>query len=50
MDITGIPDGRYAFRTVLDPDDQIIEADISNNTSTTFVEISGRMIRRLDGP
>jgi hypothetical protein len=44
LPITGLPDGRYAIRSVVDPDGLIIESDEDNNDSVAFVDIAGMTI------
>jgi len=50
LDITDLPDGRYALRTLADPDDRIVERDDLNNDVVTFVAIAGDAIYALDAP
>lgn len=48
LDITGIEDGTYAFKTIVDPDNRIIEKDEDNNTSISYIEIIKSSIRILE--
>ncbi|HEY8173639.1 MAG TPA: lysyl oxidase family protein, partial [Dehalococcoidia bacterium] len=50
IDISGLPDGRYAIKTTVDPDRRLIESDDDNNTSTTYVALSGTEIQILASP
>lgn len=50
VDITGLPDGRYALRVTLDPDDLLLEAKDSNNAALVFIEVVGDEVSRVDGP
>lgn len=50
LDLTGIPDGRYALRQTVDPANLIHEADETNNTVTIYVQLTGYTIRVLPGP
>jgi hypothetical protein len=50
LDITSIPDGRYALRTSIDPDNLLMEANESNNWNVSFVELRGTDIEMLDSP
>jgi hypothetical protein len=50
LDLTGIPDGRYAFVSTVNPDGRILELDDSKNQLIVYLEISGYNVRVLDGP
>jgi hypothetical protein len=50
IDIHDIPDGRYAIRTVVDPDDQIREQDTANNSVLAFIELRGFSVVVVEGP
>jgi hypothetical protein len=39
IDITGLPDGIYAFRSVVDPENRILEKNEDNNSSVSIIEI-----------
>jgi hypothetical protein len=39
LDITSLPNGRYALRTTLDPANLILESDIANNSVTVVLDI-----------
>ncbi|MEX0749241.1 MAG: lysyl oxidase family protein, partial [Dehalococcoidia bacterium] len=50
LDIDGVPDGRYAVRTLADPAGRLREKDDDNNDLVVYVEITGAEIELLDGP
>ncbi|MCB0229983.1 MAG: hypothetical protein KDH90_12800 [Anaerolineae bacterium] len=50
VDITGLPDGTYALRSTVDPDDQMREMDNGNNAGTTYFDLAGEELLMLDGP
>lgn len=50
LEVTGLPDGRYALRTVLDPDGLIADADTANNERIDYVELSGDSARLVPAP
>lgn len=41
LDIPEVPDGTYAIRTIVDPDNRVREMDDANNESLALVQISG---------
>lgn len=41
INITGIPDGNYWLEVIVDPENQLLESDESNNTTIIEVEIVG---------
>ena len=47
LELTGIPDGLYAIRYLVDPDDRILEESENNNFLVMFVEIAGYEVRAL---
>jgi hypothetical protein len=50
LDISNVPEGRYAIRSLADPDNRIIEIDDTNNEVIIFVELTESDIIVLDGP
>jgi hypothetical protein len=50
IDITSLPDGVYWFRTVVDPDDYLLEMDKSNNITDLELRISGLTVSVVGGP
>jgi len=50
LDITGVPDGRYAVRTVADPAERLRETNDDNNDLVVYVELRDGTIELLDGP
>jgi hypothetical protein len=50
LDISGLPDGRYAVRTIADPAGRLTEADEDNNDLVVHIELSGDGVEMLDGP
>ena len=49
VDITDLPDGTYALRSTVDPDDQLREMDNSNNAGIMFFELRGSELEVLEG-
>jgi len=47
IDISGLPDGLYALRLVVDPDNRVLEKFDTNNTVRITIEIFGRQVRIL---
>ena len=45
IDITGQPDGRYALRSIVDPENRILELNETNNAATIYIEISASQVR-----
>ena len=41
IDITGIADGQYWLEVIVDPEDQLLESDETNNTTRIIVDING---------
>ena len=39
LDLAGLPDGGYALRTVIDPDNLVRELDETDNVDVTYIEI-----------
>ena len=50
VDITDLPDGTYALRSTVDPDDQLREMNDNNNAGTTYFDLTGEELLMLDGP
>jgi hypothetical protein len=50
LDITGVPDGRYAVRTIVDPAERLRETRNDNNALAVYVELRGDSVSMLDGP
>ena len=50
LDITNVPDGSYAVRTVADPALRLVETNDDNNDLVVFVDLEGDNIRLRDGP
>jgi Lysyl oxidase len=48
LDITDVPDGRYVVRTVLDPDNRLIDANRFNHTVAVFIELTEYGIQVLE--
>jgi hypothetical protein len=49
LDITDVPDGRYAVRSTTDPDNLLMETDETNNSVAVYIEISGLHVEVLNG-
>lgn len=50
LDISELPDGRYAVRITADPDNQVPELDKSNNSIVVYIEIADLQVDVLPGP
>ena len=50
LDITDLPDGIYAFRSVVDPKNLIAEKNEDNNFSLSFIEISRQGVQIISEP
>jgi phosphohistidine phosphatase SixA len=48
VDITDLPDGIYAMRSVVNPDNQLWESDYSNNAAVVYIEIRGNGVSVVD--
>lgn len=48
VEITGVPDGRYVLELELDPNDVFVEADETNNTVCTLIELNGREVEIVE--
>lgn len=48
VDITHVPDGVYALRSVADPGDLLLEFEEDNNSATTYIRIEGDRVHTLD--
>jgi hypothetical protein len=44
LDVTNVPDGYYAVRSLIDPDNLLLETDRTNNVMTIYVRMSGNDI------
>ena len=47
LDISDVPDGRYAIRSTADPEDRLQETDETNNAAVVYVQLTGDRITRL---
>lgn len=50
LDLARVPDGRYAIRSTVDPENRALEIADTNNTSVIYVQLTGDQIERLPGP
>jgi hypothetical protein len=50
LDITPIPDGPYAIRTTLDPENRLQELNEVNNTVTSYLELREGRVEVLGAP
>lgn len=48
LDITNIPDGKYAIRSVVDPGNLLQEIDDDNNTTVNYIRIKNNRINYLN--
>jgi hypothetical protein len=50
LDITDLPDGIYALRSVADPDGEILEKDKDSNEAITFFQLERSRVRVIEEP
>ncbi len=50
LDVSGLPDGRYAIRSTVDPENRLMEIDDTNNATVAYVQLSGSAVERLATP
>lgn len=48
VDITALADGVYAVRCIVDPGDLFLEANEKNNTSLSYIHITGDTVQEVD--
>lgn len=48
VDITALADGVYAVRCIVDPGDLFLETNENNNTSLSYIHITGDTVRQVD--
>jgi virginiamycin B lyase len=48
IDITDVPDGSYALRSVVDPSQQLWESDRENNAAIIYIKIEGERLGIVD--
>ncbi len=48
LDIPDLPDGRYAIRSTVDPDQLLLETDNENNFTVSYVDIAGSVISYVE--
>lgn len=48
LDITGIPDGTYAARSVINVDRKIMESDYSNNIDISYIQLLNNSVKIVD--
>src|SRR6266498_3563398 len=48
IDITDVPDGIYALRSIVDPGNQFRELNRSNNAAVLYIEIEGDRVRNVE--
>ena len=49
IDVTGLPDGTYRLRIIVDPNTRLIESNDADNISEVRVQLSGTTVTVLDG-
>lgn len=47
LDITNVNDGQYAIRSLIDPDNKILESDEDNNDNTVLIELKNNSIIKI---
>jgi hypothetical protein len=50
LDISSVPDGRYAIRTYIDPVNRLQEENEFNNADLTYIEIEGLRVEMVERP
>jgi len=50
LDVRGVPAGRYAVRSTVDPENRLLETVDTNNASVVYVQLTGNRVERLTGP
>ena len=50
LNLTNVPDGRYALRSTADPANLLVESNERNNDIVVYVEIIGLALELLNGP
>jgi len=48
LDIPGLPDGRYAIRSTVDPEGLLLETDDRNNSTVSLVEVRGDAVSYVE--
>lgn len=48
IDITALPDGVYALRSVVDPDKKLWDRDYENNAAVIYIELEGNRVTVID--
>jgi hypothetical protein len=48
VNITALPDGLYALRSTVDPDNHLREADDTNNAAVVYIELNGTRVREIE--
>ena len=48
VDISSVPDGVYALRSIADPDNQLRELDDANNAAMVYIQISADQVRIIE--
>lgn len=46
--LSGVSDGFYAVRSIVNPNRSLMESNYNNNTGVTMIEIHGETVRRLE--
>jgi hypothetical protein len=49
VEITGLPDGVYALRSITDPNNHLLELDETNNAASVYLQLSGETVRPIAG-
>jgi hypothetical protein len=48
LSIEAVPDGRYALRSVADPENRLAESDPVNNGAIVYLQIDGDEVEEID--
>jgi hypothetical protein len=48
LSIEAVPDGRYALRSVADPENRLAESDPDNNGAIVYLQIDGDEVEEID--
>ncbi|MGB0652639.1 MAG: lysyl oxidase family protein [Thermoplasmatota archaeon] len=48
IEITGVPDGLYELVSVINPDQHLLELDVTNNEASTVIRLTGNDVEMLE--
>jgi hypothetical protein len=50
IEITSLPDGVYALRSIVDPEDSLLDINPGNNAAILYIEIEGNSVNVVESP